>query len=184
MNTEEITDYIHPLINRAASYATKMHEGQYRKYGDKVPYIVHPVAVASMVAGVHPDDVVMIAAALLHDVVEDTPTEHRNLVQLFGEDIALVVKELTDCKDKAKSRMVRKAETKKRLAAASYRAKTIKLADIIHNMPSIIYNDPAFAKTYIKEKEDLLPALDGANEYLYFRAKNIIDNYFGRSYGD
>ena len=84
------------LIERAAQFAKDAHESinQRRKYSDQ-PYIVHPAAVAEIVASVT-DDENMICAAWLHDVVEDTPVTLGEIKSAFGDDIANLVDGLTD----------------------------------------------------------------------------------------
>jgi len=84
------------MINKARQFATRMHASidQRRKYSGE-PYIVHPAAVAKLVAGVT-DDAAMISAAWLHDVVEDTPATLAQIEIEFGNEIATLVDELTD----------------------------------------------------------------------------------------
>ena len=77
-----------PSIQQAYEFAAKAHEGQQRRDGD--PYISHPVAVAEILAGLHLD-AGSIKAALLHDVIEDTPSTLAQIETLFGDDVALLV---------------------------------------------------------------------------------------------
>ena len=76
------------LIMKAFGYADKMHKDQKRRSGE--PYIMHPLNVAYILADLELDDST-IAAALLHDVVEDTPVTHEDIVNEFGEEIAEMV---------------------------------------------------------------------------------------------
>ena len=71
-------------IHNVVSFATNAHEGQLRKYTD-VPYIIHPISVAFIVASVN-DDPDVIAAALLHDILEDTNNTIDDLLNLSGEE--------------------------------------------------------------------------------------------------
>src|SRR5690242_21150845 len=87
------------LILRAASFAARKHSGQRRKGAEAEPYINHPLEVARLIAdegGV--DDPAVLAAALLHDTVEDTKTTPAELRSTFGEEIAALVAEMTDDK--------------------------------------------------------------------------------------
>ena len=81
------------MIQRAYEFGARAHEGQTRKTGE--PYITHPVAVALELAEMHLD-AQAIAAALLHDVVEDTPATLDNIRDQFGEEIALLVADGSD----------------------------------------------------------------------------------------
>ena len=155
-----------PLINKAKMLAGKAHEGQFRKYSG-MPYIVHPIEVATIVQTVeHSDE--MIAAALLHDVVEDTDYSF--------EDIAKEVSpEVTDVSSPQDgNRKVRKAIDKDHLAEQNAEVQTIKLADVISNSQDIKANDPKFAKVYIEEMKALLEVLTKGNKTLYAKAKEIV----------
>lgn len=80
------------LIQRAYEYAKGHHGDQCRKSGE--PYIIHPVQVAYILANLELDDST-VCAALLHDVVEDTPVTHEDLIHDFGEEIAEMVAGVT-----------------------------------------------------------------------------------------
>jgi len=80
------------LVQKAIEYATKAHEDQYRDDGQ--PYIVHPARVAGLVSLCGADDTV-IAAAWLHDTIEDTETTYDDLVAEFGQEVADLVNEVT-----------------------------------------------------------------------------------------
>ena len=82
------------LVEKALQFATAAHEGQVRKYTGE-PYINHPVEVMRIVKTVS-DDPAMHAAALLHDVVEDTDVTIEDIVREFGDDVAQLVDDLTD----------------------------------------------------------------------------------------
>jgi (p)ppGpp synthase/HD superfamily hydrolase len=77
-----------PSIVQAYEFSAKAHQGQQRRSGD--PYITHPIAVAEILAGLHLD-AASIKAALLHDVIEDTPSTLTEIQTRFGEDVALLV---------------------------------------------------------------------------------------------
>jgi len=157
------------MLDDVLKFATKAHGDQKRKYtGD--PYIVHPIAVANIVKTVpHTDE--MIAAALLHDVVEDTPVTLQEIKDTFGSKVAELVDWLTDVsKPEDGNRKTRKAIDRDRLAKAPADAQTIKLADLINNTESIVANDPSFAKVYLLEKKDLLKVLTKGDKTLYNKA--------------
>ena len=82
------------VVNKALAYATDAHKGQVRKYTGE-PYIVHPIEVMETVRRVM-DDPEVQAAALLHDVVEDTPVSIRDIEDVFGPRVAALVSDLTD----------------------------------------------------------------------------------------
>jgi hypothetical protein len=113
----------------------------------------------------------MIAAAWLHDTVEDTPATFRDIEQAFGHDVATLVGELTDIsKPSDGNRATRKAIDREHLAAASPRAKTIKLADLIDNCRDICLHDARFARVFLDEMEALLRVLGEGDATLLKRA--------------
>ncbi|WP_455201394.1 HD domain-containing protein [Kaarinaea lacus] len=161
------------LIKRAKVYAREAHQriDQRRKYSN-LPYHVHLEAVAKLVASVT-DDEEMIAAAWLHDVVEDTPATLEDLEQEFGVDVTQLVKELTDISRPSDgNRAKRKTLDRQHTAKASSRAKTIKLADLIHNCTDITKHDPGFARVYLKEMSALLDVLGEGDNKLYKQARD------------
>ncbi|AFI06396.1 RelA/SpoT family protein [Helicobacter cetorum] len=132
-----------PKIENALALATKSHKGQYRKSGE--PYIVHPICVASIVAFCGGDEA-MVCAALLHDVVEDTPCKIEYIVQEFGQDVANLVDALTKITEIRKEelgvnaqnpRMVVSALTFRKILISAIqdpRALVVKISDRLHNM--------------------------------------------------
>lgn len=120
------------IIDRAYVAAERAHEGQLRRSGE--PYITHPVAVAQILAdlGIGP---VTLAAALLHDTVEDTDYTLEHLRRDFGEEIAMLVDGVTKL-DKLKYGDSAQAETVRKMVVAmskDIRVLVIKLADRLHN---------------------------------------------------
>ncbi len=120
------------VIERAYTVAERAHRGQKRRSGE--PYITHPIAVAQILAdlGVAP---VVIAAALLHDTVEDTDYTLEQLTDDFGEEIAMLVDGVTKL-DKVKYGDSAQAETVRKMVVAmskDIRVLVIKLADRLHN---------------------------------------------------
>ena len=132
---EEIT-----LLHKAYALARTAHEGQFRKGGD--PYIMHPVAVATIIAEDFMMDANSVAAGFLHDVVEDTDTTIDDIRREFGDDVAFLVQVVTKPKSHAPGQAdLAKQENNFRQLLDSMRrdirAVLIKLADRLHNMRSL-----------------------------------------------
>ena len=130
------------LILRAVAFAAHKHRDQRRKDKDASPYINHPIQLATVLweeGGVRDPEV--IAAALLHDTLEDTETTWQELRGVFGEEIADVVLEVTDTKWIKKA--LRKRLQVARAAHSSDNAKLVKLADKICNLRDIGAHPPA-----------------------------------------
>ncbi|MCA8998898.1 MAG: bifunctional (p)ppGpp synthetase/guanosine-3',5'-bis(diphosphate) 3'-pyrophosphohydrolase [Planctomycetaceae bacterium] len=164
------------LVTRAADFAKAAHESinQRRKYSDQ-PYIVHPATVAEIVKSVTEDPVVL-AAAWLHDVVEDTPVTLEEVRIEFGDEVARLVDDLTDVAQKSDgNRKQRLAIDRAHTATADPRAKTVKLADVIHNLSDILDAPRGFAFQYLEEKQQLLEALLDGDRHLLRRAQQVID---------
>ena len=126
------------LIDFACRYATEAHGDQKRKYTGE-PYIVHPIAVAKMVASVT-DDCNMISAAFLHDVIEDTDRTYEDIHKAgFGVEVAEYVLGMTDVSVLSDgNRVTRKKMDREHLQAQCHQVQTIKLADLIDNSHSIV----------------------------------------------
>lgn len=166
------------IAQSALSFAVKAHAGQIRKYTGE-PYIVHPIAVADIVRTVAHDEA-MIAAALLHDVVEDCGVPFVDILDAFGRDVSDLVSWLTDVSRPSDgNRAARKAIDREHIAKAPARAQTIKLADLIDNTKTIVDRDPNFARVYIREKESLLDVLTLADPALIAIAKAQLEEYTG-----
>lgn len=129
----------YPEVNKAFWYAVKAHKGQMRKDG-KTPYIAHPVEVAEIV-GTITEDPRVVAAALLHDVIEDTPVKMQDLIRVFGVYIADLVADETENKRRGlpakETWEIRKKEMIVRIGSASKEAKMISLSDKLSNLRSI-----------------------------------------------
>lgn len=168
------------LVKLADAFAEKAHERQKRKYTGE-PYIEHPRAVSRLVASVPHDDA-MLAAALLHDTVEDCGVRLTDIVTTFGIDVGTLVEQLTDVsKPTDGNRAVRKALDRHRTDLACPRAKTIKLADLIDNSRSIVVHDPKFAEVYLAEKRLLLPFLKPGDPTLWEMAARFVEAGAGES---
>lgn len=159
------------MIDEAIAFAAKAHAGQRRKYR-AVPYIVHPIHVMEILATVT-DREDMWTAAVLHDVVEDTPVTADEIEEVFGTSVAAMVVGMTKVNVPG-NRAARKAAERDRLAAETAEVHTIKCADVISNGPSILKNDPGFAQTYLEETRLLLPRLDKAHPKLLERAYQML----------
>lgn len=160
------------IVTRARDFATLRHGAQLRKY-DGTPYTLHLARVAEMVEGVGgtPE---MIAAAWLHDTLEDTSVDYGELITRFGIYTAGLVDVLTDDTPlEVGNRCVRKALYRSRLKDGSPAAKTIKLADLIDNTRSIVAHNPKFAKIYLAEKRDLLEVLGAGDRRLLEEARRL-----------
>ena len=120
-----------PIWQAAVAFAARKHRNQNRK--DKItPYVSHVFRVAMTVRDVFGcSDPAIIAAALLHDTIEDTTTDYDELEEQFGSDIAGLVAAMT--KNMALPEKQREAEYDARLAAADWRARLVKLADVYDN---------------------------------------------------
>ena len=141
---EEITsinkNYDTELIGRAFDTAKRLHDGQLRKSGE--PYLIHPIAVAKILARLGMDDETIVGG-LLHDVVEDTEYTREQLVEDFSEEIALLVDGVTklgaikfDTKEEAQAENLRKMFL---AMSKDIRVLIIKLADRLHNMRTLEY---------------------------------------------
>lgn len=126
---------------QALSYAARRHRDQRRKGRLAEPYINHCVEVARLlieVGGV--DDTALLCAAVLHDVIEDTATTEAELRAAFGDEITGLVLEVTD--DNTLPKLERKRRQIATAAAASPRARCLKLADKIHNVSALLVDRP------------------------------------------
>lgn len=163
------------MIEQAKTFAIAAHSavGQVRKYSGK-PYWVHPIEVMETVSSV-PHTEEMLAASLLHDVLEDTKVPFSIIKLLFGEVVANLVLELTDCAvPEDGNRATRVAINRAKSATTSPSAKTIRLADILSNCSSIQDLDPKFAKVYFAEKRQLLAVLTEGDETLFKRVHDML----------
>jgi guanosine-3',5'-bis(diphosphate) 3'-pyrophosphohydrolase len=168
-----------PIVAKARVFAAHRHDSisQKRKYSG-LPYWHHTEAVANIVASIT-DDVSMVVAALLHDTVEDTPTSIEEIREIFGERVSSLVSDLTDVSRPSDgNRATRRAIDREHTAKASNDAKTIKLADLIHNTDDICKADANFAKVYMNEKRQLLEVLKEGDGTLYAWAKRQVDDYY------
>lgn len=170
-------DFSADLISRARTFANEAHVriDQRRKYSGQ-PYATHLKAVADIVASVT-DSSTAVAAAWLHDVVEDTSATIEDIVEAFGDEVAELVNALTDISRPSDgNRKKRKAIDREHLANAPGLAKTIKLADLIDNCADICHHDPRFGRVFLDEFALLLPVLREGDPRLYSRADKLLAN--------
>jgi guanosine-3',5'-bis(diphosphate) 3'-pyrophosphohydrolase len=150
------------LLNRAYVYAMKAHGEQRRASGD--PYFSHPLEVAAILTDLKLDDAT-IAAALLHDTIEDTPTTRAEIDQLFGPDIGHLVEGLTKLKRlELVSREAKQAENLRKLLLAiadDVRVLLVKLADRLHNMRTLNYMPLEGRRRIAEETLDIYAPLAG-----------------------
>lgn len=158
--TLRLQQYLKPqdiaLIWEGYRYAFKAHDGVVRKTGE--PYITHPVSVACVLAELHMD-MPTILAALLHDVVEDTPITASDIKDIFGQQVAELVDGVTKLdKIEFQSASVAQAENfRKMLLAMSQDVRVIlvKLADRLHNMQTLEAMKPEKQRLIAKETLDI-----------------------------
>ena len=125
------------MINKAIQFAVKAHEGQVRK-GTAIPYIMHPIEAATIVASMKFEEE-LISAALLHDIVEETEYYIEDVENLFGERVAFLV--ATETEDKSKTWEERKEHTLRHLAEETDEdVLIVTLGDKLSNIRAI-YND-------------------------------------------
>lgn len=162
------------LVEGADIFARNHHAGQMRKNG-REEYIEHPRRVARLVAVCYPDNPQMLAAALLHDTVEDTDATFAMISEVFGPKVTEYVVWLTDePKTPHNNRAMRHQLNVRRLASAPAAAQTIKLADICDNLVGVNDLCPEFAARYLAEKADDLAVLTKGDPFLYSLAEALL----------
>ena len=144
------------VIQRAYAYADEKHKNQLRKSGE--PYIIHPLAVAEIVAEIGLDTDA-IAAALLHDCLEDTDASFEEISRLFGETVANLVEGVTKLTRVEYSTLEeQQMENLRKMflaMAKDIRVILIKLADRLHNMRTLKYMKPEKQKEKARETMDI-----------------------------
>jgi GTP diphosphokinase / guanosine-3',5'-bis(diphosphate) 3'-diphosphatase len=150
------------LLNRAYVYAMKAHGEQKRASGD--PYFSHPLEVAAILTDLKLDDST-IAAALLHDTIEDTSATRAEIDEMFGHDIGALVEGLTKlAKLDLVTREAKQAENLRKLLLAiadDVRVLLIKLADRLHNMRTLSHMPPEARRRSAQETIDIYAPLAG-----------------------
>jgi guanosine-3',5'-bis(diphosphate) 3'-pyrophosphohydrolase len=165
------------LILRALEFAAQRHKNQFRKGEDRPPYINHPIQVASLLINKGgEEDAVLLVAAILHDVIEDTvdsPEEESDLKNqiksMFGDEVLSITLEVTD------NMSLRKADRKlmqiEKAPKLSEKAKKLKIADKILNVSDITFHPPEGwhidrILEYLDWSEKVVAGLKGVNRKL------------------
>lgn len=141
------------MIKEAAAFAEQVHRGAVRK-GTPIPYITHPLEAAIIVTMMTKDEE-LIAAALLHDAIEDAGVSYEELKARFGSRVANLV--LEESEDKSKSWLERKKATVDHLKTAGRDAKILALADKLSNIRStsrdyLLMGEEIWKRFNVKEK--------------------------------
>ena len=173
------------VLEKVRDFADQSHGDQRRKYTPE-RYIVHPIRVMKMCAD-YTKELPVLAAALLHDVLEDTPVGEEDIrdflrtimtAEQASQTTELVV-ELTDIYTKSAyrhwNRRKRKAKEAARIQQASGKAQTVKYADIIDNTNDIVGNGDGFAVVFLRECRTVLKKMDKGNSELYAQALSSVD---------
>ena len=133
LSKEQVTQVV-----RAYEFAERAHDGQYRRSGD--PYITHPLAVANILTDMHMDHQSLMAA-ILHDVIEDTPASKEELARQFGQEVAELVDGVSKIAQiKSSPKAEQQAENLRKMMLAmtrDIRVIMVKLADRLHNMRTL-----------------------------------------------
>jgi len=173
------------ILEKVRDYAARSHGAQQRKYTPD-PYIVHPVRVMEICSR-YTKDTAVLAAALLHDVLEDTPVSKGEMYAFLctimedpeaARTIGYVI-ELTDVYIKKDfpqwNRRQRKEKENIRMAAISSEAQTVKYADIIDNSLEIPVHDPGFARVFLYECRTLLKNMERGDASLRTKAFEMVE---------
>jgi len=156
----EVEKYFEPdridLIHRAFLFGAEAHKEQKRKSGE--PYITHPLAVAAIMAEMRFDSETVIAA-ILHDVIEDTPVTKKNIAELFGEEVAELVDGVTKLTQITfETKAEAEAENMRKMLMAmvrDIRVMMIKLTDRLHNMRTLGFMRPDKRRRIARETLDI-----------------------------
>lgn len=172
------------ILEKVIAFTDKAHGEQMRKYTPD-RYIVHPVRVMELVREYN-QEVPVLAAAVMHDVLEDTPVQKEELRDFLrtvmsdqdGERTVELVVELTDVYIKssypAYNRRKRKDMEVERMTKTSPDAQTIKYADIIDNCREIVQHDASFARVFLRECHNLLKKMRNGDPELYRKAQELV----------
>lgn len=174
------------FLQAVIDFADAAHGSQLRRYTPD-RYIVHPVRVMKL-CNEYTNDETILAAAILHDVVEDTPITPSDILEFLrkhteenkSQRITSLVIELTDVYVKKSfpelNRAKRKSKEADRLSKCSDEAQTIKYADIIDNIGDMVDYDPDFCDRYLREAEVFLLKMKNGNASLRERALKAIED--------
>ena len=170
----------HTLILKAAHFSAQKHSRQRRKDEDASPYINHPISVALAIAQIgRVNDPEILAAALLHDTLEDTKTAPEELEAEFGKKVCEYVLDVTDDKTLPKDeRKRRQIEHAKKISKG---AALIKLGDKISNVTDVLDNPPVGwdinrRKEYLDWAEKVIENCPKVNERMENKLQEILNN--------
>ncbi|MCA9174377.1 MAG: bifunctional (p)ppGpp synthetase/guanosine-3',5'-bis(diphosphate) 3'-pyrophosphohydrolase [Planctomycetales bacterium] len=157
------------LLVRAAAFAAERHRSQRRKDDAATPYINHPLQVAELLVSANICDAALLAAAMLHDTVEDTATSFAEIESAFGAEVCGLVAEVTDDKSLPKQR--RKELQIEHAPHKSPRAKQLKIADKICNIRDLSDISPVGwdrerKAEYLRWAEAVVAGCEGINDWL------------------
>lgn len=176
------------ILDQVKFFAEKAHGMQKRKFSEE-PYIFHLIRVANTCSE-YTDDIAVLSAAFLHDVLEDTQVTRDQILEFLEtimdsekamKTVSLVI-ELTDVYIKKDfpglNREKRKVREAERLASASEDAQTIKYADVIDNSTDIAKYNTDFSEVYLKEAIQLLHQINKGNPVLYRKAVSTTEHCY------
>lgn len=176
--------YMETILDKIAAFADKAHGDQQRKYADE-RYIEHPLRVMNICRD-YGYRLPVLAAAILHDVLEDTDTTPKQIKKFLltvmnegaaSHTLGLVI-ELTDVYTKHNyprlSRRKRKAREVARMENTSAEAQTVKYADIIDNAREIVEHDPDFAPVFLRECRALVNKMKKGDQELRDKAIQVV----------
>jgi (p)ppGpp synthase/HD superfamily hydrolase len=162
-------------IDDAETWGVEQHRriNHLRPQSDE-PYEVHLGEVVTLIKSV-PHTRRMVAGGWLHDVIDDIPGATRETVAAQTDDsVATLVDALSDHEKGQGNRMQRKAAERARIAGADWETQTVRVADIISNVRTIVLRNPEFAKVYVPEKAALLEVLTKADPVLLWAAHQVV----------
>lgn len=193
------------ILDKALSYAIEAHKTQFRKSGE--PYIIHPILVSAIVSSITNDESMTIAA-LLHDVVEDTPITIEEIENEFGKDVAHLVNGLTKIDTIRDAQLIPSSSNEKLVVSAlsfrkmllasigDVRVLVVKLCDRLHNMltldalpphkqiriaeETLVVYSPIAHRLGISFLKNMLEDLSFS--YLFQEEKSEIENYLEKNY--
>lgn len=167
------------FVLQAARFAALKHKDQLRKGSDEIPYIVHLISTALLIAEVGGvSDAQVLAAALLHDTIEDTQTTSEELTAAFGEKVCRLVEEVSD--DRSLEKAVRKRLQIEHAPGLSAEAVLIKIADKISNVTDLTNSPPdkwdrEQRRQYIDWAEEVINSCPPVNSALEKRFAEVVD---------
>jgi (p)ppGpp synthase/HD superfamily hydrolase len=181
----ELSEPTLQVLDQIRHFADRSHAEQMRKYTPE-RYIVHPIRVMKMLSE-YTSDISILAAALLHDVLEDTPVTSEDITLFLQELLPVpeviktvkLVEELTDVYVKSAFPHLNRRQRKQleliRIAQTSKESQTIKYADIIDNCAEIVKYDRGFAGKFLAECREILRHASQGDRRLYERAIHTLE---------